>query len=160
MYEKYDAFEVGVGGGGGEYVPQVGFGWTNGVALYLLNHSLSAARDRVGSDDVLSDDGSEEDIIFDAEAIFGVVGGLLVLLVCSAGAGYWYQKLVSDAATADAVSVLRVPSEEPGGGARTRAAVRGGDATLSQEISPLVSGAPKRGAGPVPAEDIELVDKV
>ena len=36
MYEKYDAFEPGVGGGGGEYVPQVGFGWTNGVALDLL----------------------------------------------------------------------------------------------------------------------------
>lgn len=40
MYEKYNAFEVGVGGGGGEYVPQIGFGWTNGVALYLLNHSI------------------------------------------------------------------------------------------------------------------------
>ncbi len=37
MYEKYNAFEVGVGGGGGEYVPQIGFGWSNGVALALLN---------------------------------------------------------------------------------------------------------------------------
>lgn len=36
MYEKYDAYEVGVGGGGGEYIPQVGFGWSNGVALALL----------------------------------------------------------------------------------------------------------------------------
>ena len=36
MYEKYNAFEVGVGGGGGEYVPQVGFGWSNAVALVLL----------------------------------------------------------------------------------------------------------------------------
>jgi alpha,alpha-trehalase len=34
-YEKYDARGVGIGGGGGEYVPQVGFGWTNGVALDL-----------------------------------------------------------------------------------------------------------------------------
>jgi len=40
MYEKYNAYEVGVGGGGGEYTPQVGFGWTNGVALYLLNRTL------------------------------------------------------------------------------------------------------------------------
>ena len=36
MFEKYSAVEQGVGGGGGEYAPQVGFGWTNGVALSLL----------------------------------------------------------------------------------------------------------------------------
>ena len=36
MFEKYSAVEQGVGGGGGEYTPQVGFGWTNGVALSLL----------------------------------------------------------------------------------------------------------------------------
>jgi alpha,alpha-trehalase len=36
MFEKYDATKVGYGGGGGEYVPQMGFGWTNGVALRLL----------------------------------------------------------------------------------------------------------------------------
>lgn len=41
MYEKYNADQVGVGGGGGEYVPQVGFGWTNGVALVLLNTSFA-----------------------------------------------------------------------------------------------------------------------
>jgi alpha,alpha-trehalase len=28
---------VGGSGGGGEYAPQTGFGWTNGVALELLN---------------------------------------------------------------------------------------------------------------------------
>ncbi len=37
MYEKYDATHIGVGGGGGEYTPQTGFGWTNGVALDLLD---------------------------------------------------------------------------------------------------------------------------
>lgn len=36
MYEKYDATAHGHGGGGGEYTPQVGFGWTNGAALDLL----------------------------------------------------------------------------------------------------------------------------
>ena len=35
MFEKYNAFQNG-SGGGGEYTPQVGFGWTNGVALVLL----------------------------------------------------------------------------------------------------------------------------
>merc|ERR1712008_127184 len=36
MYEKYNANISGEGGGGGEYVPQVGFGWSNGVVLALL----------------------------------------------------------------------------------------------------------------------------
>ncbi|KAK3748713.1 hypothetical protein QZH41_004708 [Actinostola sp. cb2023] len=36
MFEKYDARVQGTPGGGGEYDIQVGFGWTNGVALHLL----------------------------------------------------------------------------------------------------------------------------
>ena len=44
MHEKYDATRPGQRGGGGEYTPQVGFGWTNGVVLWLLeryaNHTL------------------------------------------------------------------------------------------------------------------------
>ena len=37
MHEKYDATRPGERGGGGEYNPQVGFGWTNGVVLWLLD---------------------------------------------------------------------------------------------------------------------------
>ena len=37
MYEKYNADKIGEGGSGGEYTPQVGFGWTNGVALVFLD---------------------------------------------------------------------------------------------------------------------------
>lgn len=38
MHEKYDARVAAAGapGGGGEYAPQVGFGWSNGAALDLL----------------------------------------------------------------------------------------------------------------------------
>jgi alpha,alpha-trehalase len=36
MHEKYNARDPGVVGGGGEYVPQVGFGWSNGVLLDFL----------------------------------------------------------------------------------------------------------------------------
>jgi len=36
MFEKYNASRLGVPGGGGEYVVQEGFGWTNGVILSLL----------------------------------------------------------------------------------------------------------------------------
>ncbi|XP_062860598.1 trehalase [Trichomycterus rosablanca] len=37
MFEKYDVSGDGKPGGGGEYEVQLGFGWTNGVALQLLN---------------------------------------------------------------------------------------------------------------------------
>ncbi|XP_074315976.1 putative trehalase isoform X2 [Silene latifolia] len=36
MHEKYDVEKCGEYGGGGEYIPQTGFGWTNGVVLALL----------------------------------------------------------------------------------------------------------------------------
>ncbi|KAG2442316.1 hypothetical protein HXX76_002402 [Chlamydomonas incerta] len=36
MHEKYDAVVPGGVGRGGEYVPQVGFGWSNGVLLALM----------------------------------------------------------------------------------------------------------------------------
>lgn len=35
MHEKYRTDVLGQGGGGGEYVPQTGFGWSNGVAIDL-----------------------------------------------------------------------------------------------------------------------------
>ena len=35
-HEKYDV-ERGTGGGGGEYVPQIGFGWTNGVTAAFMD---------------------------------------------------------------------------------------------------------------------------
>ncbi|XP_037631179.1 LOW QUALITY PROTEIN: trehalase [Sebastes umbrosus] len=37
MFEKYDVNGDGRPGGGGEYEVQLGFGWTNGVALQLLD---------------------------------------------------------------------------------------------------------------------------
>jgi alpha,alpha-trehalase len=36
IHEKYDV-EHGRGGGGGEYVPQIGFGWTNGVTATFMD---------------------------------------------------------------------------------------------------------------------------
>ncbi|XP_073133142.1 trehalase [Henckelia pumila] len=36
MHEKYDVQKCGDFGGGGEYAPQTGFGWSNGVALAFL----------------------------------------------------------------------------------------------------------------------------
>ena len=45
MHEKYDAHAIGESGGGGEYTPQTGFGWTNGVILKLLD-TCARARSR------------------------------------------------------------------------------------------------------------------
>ncbi|CAI9093410.1 OLC1v1028908C1 [Oldenlandia corymbosa var. corymbosa] len=36
MHEKYDVEKCGSYGGGGEYTPQTGFGWSNGVVLAFL----------------------------------------------------------------------------------------------------------------------------
>lgn len=36
MHEKYDVEACGKIGGGGEYIPQTGFGWSNGVVLAFL----------------------------------------------------------------------------------------------------------------------------
>lgn len=36
MHEKYDVDKCGESGGGGEYAPQTGFGWSNGVVLAFL----------------------------------------------------------------------------------------------------------------------------
>lgn len=41
MVEKYDVVNPGVIGGGGEYAPQEGFGWTNGVYAVLKDEQLS-----------------------------------------------------------------------------------------------------------------------
>lgn len=42
LHEKYDAARPGKRGGGGEYLPQTGFGWTNGVVLKLLQEYSGA----------------------------------------------------------------------------------------------------------------------
>ena len=44
MFEKYDSMKQGYPGHGGEYDVQIGFGWSNGVALEFLSqygHRLS-----------------------------------------------------------------------------------------------------------------------
>ncbi|XP_070685049.1 trehalase [Pempheris klunzingeri] len=52
MFEKYDVNGDGKPGGGGEYEVQLGFGWTNGVALQLLDQygaTLTSGSRRVSS---------------------------------------------------------------------------------------------------------------
>ncbi|TFY75254.1 hypothetical protein EWM64_g8759 [Hericium alpestre] len=37
MFEKFSNQDVDAGGSGGEYTVQAGFGWTNGVALWVAS---------------------------------------------------------------------------------------------------------------------------
>ncbi|KAG1148244.1 hypothetical protein G6F37_003514 [Rhizopus arrhizus] len=37
MFEKFDVTTIGAAGGQGEYTSQVGFGWTNGVAMWIFS---------------------------------------------------------------------------------------------------------------------------
>lgn len=38
MFEKFSIRDIDSGGRGGEYTVQAGFGWTNGVALWVANN--------------------------------------------------------------------------------------------------------------------------
>ncbi|CAG9767217.1 unnamed protein product [Ceutorhynchus assimilis] len=49
MFEKYDATKVGQYGGGGEYQVQKGFGWSNGVALNLIDKFFTSRRPRISN---------------------------------------------------------------------------------------------------------------
>lgn len=48
FHEKYDCEEVGARGGGGEYPPQVGFGWTAAAVLVLLRRHGRLSPDEGG----------------------------------------------------------------------------------------------------------------
>jgi len=37
MFEKFSNFDIDYAGSGGEYTVQAGFGWTNGVVLWVAN---------------------------------------------------------------------------------------------------------------------------
>ncbi|XP_055705281.1 trehalase isoform X4 [Phlebotomus papatasi] len=70
MFEKYDAEELGGHGSGGEYEVQLGFGWSNGVIVELL--------DKYGN--ILSAPGSSSDglkpfsaFVIAAVAVFGTM---------------------------------------------------------------------------------------
>ena len=49
MHEKMDATRPGERGGGGEYEPQVGFGWSNGVVLWMLQEGFRPGAAAVAS---------------------------------------------------------------------------------------------------------------
>nr|XP_026492892.1 trehalase-like isoform X2 [Vanessa tameamea] len=81
MLEKYDATIFGGYGGGGEYVVQTGFGWTNGVIMALLDQygdTLSVA-------EAFGEEGAEE--VRGAAVGAGGVATALLVVAASLAAG-------------------------------------------------------------------------
>ncbi|XP_050685580.1 trehalase-like isoform X2 [Leptidea sinapis] len=76
MLEKYDATIFGGYGGGGEYVLQTGFGWTNGVVMALLN--------RYGADAFGS---SESSAVYGAHVGAGGIATAVLVIIASLVAG-------------------------------------------------------------------------
>ncbi|XP_060862084.1 trehalase-like [Metopolophium dirhodum] len=60
MYEKYHVELPGETGGGGEYIPQTGFGWSNGVVLEFLNQWYSVKTD---TDEPSNNDGGSKSVL-------------------------------------------------------------------------------------------------
>ncbi|CAH2987245.1 unnamed protein product [Chilo suppressalis] len=82
MLEKYDATIFGGYGGGGEYVLQTGFGWTNGVIMALLDRygeTMSAA-DTFGAV-------PDSEAVYNAQVGAGGVATAVLVVFASIAAG-------------------------------------------------------------------------
>jgi alpha,alpha-trehalase len=54
MFEKFSNLEIDSAGRGGEYTVQAGFGWTNGVALWIA-HTYGSVLDAPACPDITAD---------------------------------------------------------------------------------------------------------
>ncbi|KAI4474389.1 hypothetical protein M0802_015628 [Mischocyttarus mexicanus] len=86
MFEKYDATVSGGHGGGGEYEVQLGFGWSNGLAMILLDkygHRF-VAEDKFTVDNVVYNAAQQQVVVSTAGQ---VMTGILALII-SLAAGF------------------------------------------------------------------------
>ncbi|XP_076237500.1 trehalase isoform X2 [Calliopsis andreniformis] len=86
MFEKYDATVSGGHGGGGEYEVQLGFGWSNGLVMDLLNKygDRLTAVDHFVPDDVVLSSAPQQVVVSTAGQ---VMTGILALII-SLAAGF------------------------------------------------------------------------
>ncbi|XP_078048577.1 trehalase isoform X2 [Augochlora pura] len=87
MFEKYDATVSGGHGGGGEYEVQLGFGWSNGVVMDLLDKygDRMTAEDRFVQTEVMENAASQPAVVVSTAG--QVMTGLLALII-SLAAGF------------------------------------------------------------------------
>ncbi|XP_015122762.1 trehalase isoform X2 [Diachasma alloeum] len=91
MFEKYDATVSGGGGGGGEYEVQLGFGWSNGLVMHLINKygDRLAAEDRFLPNQIVEE--SIRQSSTGTSATVSTAGQMmtgLIALIISVAAGY------------------------------------------------------------------------
>ncbi|XP_076675523.1 trehalase isoform X2 [Andrena cerasifolii] len=86
MFEKYDATVSGGYGGGGEYEVQLGFGWSNGIVMDLLDRygDRLTAEDHFVDDDVMQSAAPQQVVVSTAGQ---VMTGILALII-SLAAGF------------------------------------------------------------------------
>ncbi|XP_076760877.1 trehalase isoform X2 [Xylocopa sonorina] len=86
MFEKYDATVSGGHGGGGEYEVQLGFGWTNGIIMDLLDKygDRFAAEDHFVSYDIVQNSATQQVAVSTA----GQVMTAILALIISLAAGF------------------------------------------------------------------------
>ncbi|XP_015184771.1 PREDICTED: trehalase isoform X3 [Polistes dominula] len=86
MFEKYDATVSGGYGGGGEYEVQLGFGWSNGLAMILLDKygQTLVAEDKFTPDNIVYNAGQQQVVVSTAGQ---VMTGILALII-SLAAGF------------------------------------------------------------------------
>lgn len=90
---QYDATVSGSGGGGGEYTVQLGFGWSNGLILDLLNkyHSSLSADSRFIPTTLDSSPSDLEDLIPNTVSGVSTAGQMmtaLLALIITIAAGF------------------------------------------------------------------------
>ncbi|XP_069362655.1 trehalase-like isoform X1 [Maniola hyperantus] len=83
MLEKYDATIFGGFGGGGEYVVQKGFGWTNGVVMALLN----LYGDTLYAADEFGDSAGQSGAVYGAHVGAGGIFTAFLVVIASVAAG-------------------------------------------------------------------------
>ena len=128
MYEKYNAYEIGVGGGGGEYIPQIGFGWTNGVALILLRQAYPTPINSNGGGNSSVSDA----IIIVVSCLAGFIGVLGIVMV------YLHVYFpVQDSSSTSAIAVVTPLSQK-----QLSPVVSGGGVTM-RPLSPELDGSSK-----------------
>ncbi|XP_015594366.1 trehalase isoform X3 [Cephus cinctus] len=87
MFEKYDATVCGGYGGGGEYEVQLGFGWSNGVVMDLLNKYADrlTAEDHFVQEDYVKSAAQHQQLVISTAG--QLMTGVLALII-SLAAGF------------------------------------------------------------------------
>ena len=92
LFEKYSAATNGASGGGGEYVPQTGFGWSAGVAAAFILSDIASASPAVAHTCSLGDARWAWSCWTGAAQAAVVVASAMGFIACVGLAVRWYAR--------------------------------------------------------------------